>query len=293
MRTLNCKRMVQMISLYVAGDLVRVREREVATHLAACEQCRRLAQDFSESSSLLAQACTPPEFGAEFYSGIRRAVLGEITRERMRSKPSLFRRRWLYATAFAGVVIAAGVMLQQHFVSTIREAPQGLTLAPQVTGQPRSDQAKGTNSSSSPPLSELPQSPRKPHRLPETLRVKSHNVLALVNPRRRSRQFETVRKSDASDTSQTARDKRAPIAQATPSSTSASTSISPVALESATFSGGSPSSLSGRASASQVLRIEIQTADPNIRIIWFAPRESRESEETNHDQDQHENGNRK
>ena len=290
MRTLNCKRMVQMISLYVAGDLVGAREREVATHLAACEQCRRLAQEFSESSSLLAQACTPPEFGAEFYSGIRRAVLGEITCERMRSKPSLFRRRWLYATAFAAVVIAAGVMLQQHFGSTNRE---GLTLAPQVTGQPRSDQAKGTNSSSSPPLSELPQSPRKPHRLPETLRVKSHNVLALVNPRRRSRQFETVRKSDASDTSQTARDKRAPIAQATPSSTSASTSISPVALESATFSGGSPSSLSGRASASQVLRIEIQTADPNIRIIWFAPRESRESEETNHDQDQHENGNRK
>ncbi len=294
MRTLNCKRMVQMISLYVAGDLVGAREREVATHLAACEQCRRLAQEFSESSSLLAQACTPPEFGAEFYSGIRRAVLGEITCERMRSKPSLFRRRWLYATAFAAVVIAAGVMLQQHFVSTKRE---GLTLAPQVTGQPRSDQAKGTNSSSSPQLSELPQSPRKPHRLPETLRVKSHNVLALVNPRRRSRQFETVRKSDASDTSQTARDKLTPIAQATQSSTSASTSastsVSPVALESATFSGRSESSPSGRASASQVLRIEIQTADPNIRIIWLAPQEPRESEETNHDQDQHENGNRK
>jgi hypothetical protein len=288
--------MVQKISLYVAGDLVGAREREVATHIAACEQCRRLAREFSESSSLLAQACTPPEFGAEFYSGIRRAVLGEITRERMVSKPSLFRRRWLYGTAFAAVVIAAAVMLQ-HFGSSKREAPQDLTFAPQVTGQPTSDQAKGTDSSSSPQLSELSQSPRKPHKVQETLRVKSHNVMALVNPRRRSRQFETLRKSDAADTSQTARDKLTPIAQVTQSSpsasTSASSSVNPVALESATFSGRSESSPSRRASASQVLRIEIQTADPNIRIIWLAPRESRESEETNHDQGQHDNRNRK
>src|SRR3989442_11366067 len=95
MRTLNCKGAAQMISLYVAGDLVGAPEREVATHLAACERCRRLAEDFSESSSLLTQACRPPEFNAAFYSGIRRAVLDEIRRDRMLSKPSLFRRRWL------------------------------------------------------------------------------------------------------------------------------------------------------------------------------------------------------
>jgi hypothetical protein len=27
------------------------------------------------------------------------------------------------------------------------------------------------------------------------------------------------------------------------------------------------------AAAQEMLRIELQTADPNIRIIWFAPRE--------------------
>ena len=61
MRTLNCKRMAQMLSLYVAGDLVGAPERKVAAHLAACEACRRLAQEFSESSSLLTQACAPPK----------------------------------------------------------------------------------------------------------------------------------------------------------------------------------------------------------------------------------------
>ena len=33
--------------------------------------------------------------------------------------------------------------------------------------------------------------------------------------------------------------------------------------------------------------------DPNIRIIWLSPRESREPAENNHDQDPRENGNRK
>src|ERR1700737_2619249 len=98
MRNLNCKRVVPRISLYLAGDLGGASEREVAQHLAACEECGRLAEEFSASSSLLTQACPPPEFGAEFYSGIRRAVLGEITRERRLSKPPLLWRRWLYAT---------------------------------------------------------------------------------------------------------------------------------------------------------------------------------------------------
>ena len=177
MRTMNCKRMAQMVSLYVAGELVGAPEREVAAHLAACEGCRRLAEEFSESSSLLTQACTPPEFGAEFYSGIRLAVLGEITRDRRLSKPSLFRPRWLYATAFAAIVIVSGVMLQ-HFGGAKRETPQGLA-----------GQAKATNSSSSPGVSELPQSPRKSHGLSGTLSVQSHKVQTLVNARRSSRQF--------------------------------------------------------------------------------------------------------
>src|SRR6266849_5138038 len=135
MRTLKCKRMVPMISHYVASDLVGAPERKVAAHVMACEACRRLAEEFWESKNLLTQACAVPEFGAEFYSGIRDAVIDEITRDRVQSKPSLFRRRWLYATAFAAVVIVSGVILQ-HFGRSRRETPQGWALAPHVSVQP-------------------------------------------------------------------------------------------------------------------------------------------------------------
>jgi hypothetical protein len=261
MRTLNCKRVALTIPLYVAGDLLGKREREVAAHLADCEVCRRLAEEFSESRTLLTQACTPPVFGPEFYSGIRGAVLDEIARDRRRSKPALFQRPWIYATAFTVIVIAFLAVLQ-HFDSARREPSRGVALAPPATGQPNSGQ---TGPAGAP----------------------SRKILAVVNRHRSFRQFEAMRKPDES--AQAVRDDRAPREQTAQSSAS----VAPVASESTTLSGGSSSSQSESESASQVSRIEIQTADPNIRIIWLSPRESQEPDATKHDQDQPETSNRK
>lgn len=281
MRTFNCKRMAQMISLYVAGDLAGARERAVGAHLLACEQCRRVAEEFSKSSSLLTQACTPPEFGADFYSGIRAAVLGEITRDRTPSKPSLFRRRWLYATVFAVVVIAFWALLQHG--STRRQTQQAFAFAPQVADRQTADHANGTNSSSAPQFFESPQLPRRSGGARGTLKDQPQKVWTLAKAR--GRQFEPVKTPDLPDTAKMAPGKQAP--RAMPRS-----SAGPTAPELAVF-GLPPSSPTGRASAPQVSRIEIQTADPNIRIIWLAPREPIASADTNHDQNQHQNENRR
>lgn len=256
MRTLNCRRTARMISLYVAGDLVGAPEREVATHLAACDACRRLAEEFSESSSLLTEACALPAFGSEFYSGIRCAVLGEIASEQTLSKPSLFRSRWLYATAFAVLVIVSGVMLQR-FVGAGPGTPRDV---PTVKVQPTSGPTDV-------------RSTRKKHERTGTRSGQSNNVLASANRHRSSRHPEEMRMPDTLVAAQAARNSGTQVGPAMPSITS----VEPVALE----------------TTSQVSRIEIQTADPNIRIIWLSPRESREPAEKNHDQDPRENGNRK
>ncbi len=268
MRTLNCKRTARMISLYVAGDLVGAPEREVAAHLAGCATCRRLADEFSQSSSLLTEACGPPEFGAEFYSGIRCAVLGEMASHQMPAKPSLFRPRRLYAPAFAVIVIVSGMTLQ-HLLSARREPPRDVALVRSAPVQPTSGPT------------EVP-SPGKKHELPGKRHAPSNNVVALASPHGSYRHFASS-KPDALVTAQAARVGGTQIEPAMQSSTR----IGPVALE----------------ASSQVSRIEIQTADPNIieiqtadpniRIIWLSPRESREPAENNHDQDPRENGNRK
>jgi len=245
-----------MISLYVAGDLMGAPEREVARHLAACDACRRLAEEFSENTSLLTEACALPEFGSEFYSGIRCAVLGGIASDQMLSKPSLFRPRWLYATALAVLVIVSGVMLQR-FVSTRREPPRDV---PTVKVQ----------STSGPTEVPSPQNGREPAGRPGT---QTNKVPALATRHRSSRHPDEMRTPDTLVATQATRDSSAQVERAMQSSAS----VEPVALE----------------ASSQVSRIEIQTADPNIRIIWLSPRESREPAEKNHDQDPRENGNRK
>ena len=79
MRTLDCKRMAHMVPLYIADDLGGAPEREVVAHLAQCEGCSLIAEEFSERRSLLIQACARPEFNAEFCAGLRRGVTAQFT----------------------------------------------------------------------------------------------------------------------------------------------------------------------------------------------------------------------
>ena len=263
MRKTNCKRTARMMSLYVAGDLVGEPEREAAAHLAACQTCRQLAEEFSESRSLLGQACAQPQFDAEFYAGIRREVLGKITIDRNVSKPSMFGRlwgrRWVYAASLAAVVIATVTV--QVFRGIARRTSGDGGVTPQVAGVSTPGQTN-TNSSS------RQLSGSAPKALLATTQVRQSNKpFAGTRSRAGRRQIEAVRKPDSEITARTARDIRKEIAPAVPSSVASS------------------------APSSEVSRIEIQTADPNIRIIWLAPRVSQKPDQTNHDQDP-ENGDR-
>jgi len=253
MRKLDCKRMTKLLPLYVAGDLVGEPEREVVVHLASCEECRQLADGFMESSSLLTQACAQPEFDAEFYAGIRRAVLDKIPGEGIVLGPfeRLWGRRWLYAASIALVVIAT--LTLQYFRSAPRQLSTDLVATPRTAGPTT-------------PVKEENPRPR----------------LAAIDSLQRNRRIESVRKPQAPN-SGIARDARREIAPAT-------TSVVSSALQSVALSNQSATSSSAPAYSSKVSRIEIQTADPNIRIIWLAPREPRKSEETNHNEDPHESG---
>lgn len=222
MKYVSCKRTMRQIPLYVAGDLTGAPRGEIAKHLAACEGCGQLALEFRENNSLLVEACAPPEFSDEFYENIRHTVLREMARDDGISKP-LFVRRWIYATAFAITLMAAGLVLlhfrratsgPRQFLAAI--APVSVT----TTTLPRGS------------------TPRRATQKP----IRRANLA-----RSNSRQIDPVRKSDA------------PEVASVPSE---------------------------RAPASEVSRIEIQTGNPNIRIIWFTQAAGRESRDNNRDKDE-------
>jgi Putative zinc-finger len=268
MKTLSCKHAVRLISDYLAHDLSNSEEREVRAHLVLCENCRRLADEFVKSSSLLAQALTPPEFDAGFYSGIRTAVISEIARERESSPFSFLRRRWLYASAFAALVVVGALMLQHAGAFGTRRKMDSAVAS--QSGQPDLAAETIIKASPSPPLAN---SLEKAAKRSETQESVSNRIGRHPTGRPGDRQFAAARERDGSSMSKPVADKRSETA---------------LALRSATNTGTSESE-----AADHVSRIEIQTSDPNIRIIWLVPQSSGASDGANHDQDRHENGNLK
>ena len=275
MKGMNCKRAAEFLPLYAAGDLDAAREKEVASHVAACEGCRRVADEFRESRALLVEAFETPEFGAEFYSGIRSSVLEKISREREPSTPSLvaalFGRRLAYATTFAVALIALALAFQ-HFRGGRRETTPQLAGGQQNVNAPQRDQRRESEASQQLNVKKNEPTPNPT----DTAMIPHTESTRRTTPNRRR---EPMPKTVAHD------DESPLIAQVTPSSIS----VAHEASESASPANGVVSPPAANA-ASQFSRIEIQTADPSIRIIWLAPQKS---EAPNPNEPKNENGERK
>jgi hypothetical protein len=274
MRGMNCKGAAEFLPLYAAGDLDGARAGQVASHVAACGGCRRVVDELNESRALLAEAFETPEFGAEFYAGIRSSVLERISRDREPSTPSfvaaLFGRRLAYATTFAVALIAIALALQ-HF-SGGRETSQELAhKMPRAVDTTKQDQRR--KSEASPQLSAKKNEPTPKPNYAASPRGASTRRPATDHPR------ELTPKAVARD------DAGAQIAQAVPSLANGARAT----VESAPPATGAASTSAATATP-EVSRIEIQTADPNIRIIWLAPQKS---EAPDPNEPKNENGERK
>jgi hypothetical protein len=262
MRGMNCKRAAEFLPLYAADDLDAARAEEVASHVIVCEGCRRVADEFRESRALLVEAFETPEFGAEFYAGIRSSVLKRISRDREPSTPSfvaaLFGRRLAYATTFAVALVALALALQ-HFRGGVRETtPQERRGWPEASPQPNVK-----NNETTPKLTYAATNPRR-----EPTRRAAPDQRREPMPQTLARDGE-----------------RAQLARVMPSSVDGAREAS----ESAPTAVGSAPAAAANA-APEVSRIEIQTADPNIRIIWLAPKVS---EAPGPNEPKNENGERK
>jgi Putative zinc-finger len=77
---MNCKNVEPLLSLYVGRDLEEEHSRLVAAHLQSCTKCALAADEYAGASQLL-QAYEPPFFSDEIYAGIREQVLNKIERE--------------------------------------------------------------------------------------------------------------------------------------------------------------------------------------------------------------------
>ena len=246
---MNCQQVQDLMPLYVGGDLEERRVRLVVAHVQTCETCSDVAREYRETRQLL-QTFVPPAFSDDFYADMRQGVWENI--EKKSASPAfssvighLFRPRlaWALATAALIAVSVVGV----YVISRRSAAPQ-----PVVSHQPPKNQTT--------PDDKLSISSQHDTSAAPSLASSGSNSRRTSVPQLYVRQ----------------KRKMIPDRVNLPA-VSTVAAVSPPAI-SAPEANDLRQPSNGSSDASHApLRMEIQTKNSNIRIIWFAPRDAKSS----------------
>src|SRR2546421_7005647 len=239
---MNCKHVQELLPLYVGRDLEEKRAQMVMAHVQSCVACTGSADEYRETRQLIKQFAPPPVSDA-VYAGIRQRVLREIEQEATapglsRLLDSLFRPRLRWAVATA-LVLAVSVFAL-YFVANRRNNQQ------QVAGSGRT-----LDVPTSPAIREVEALPRP------SPAQKRYPVQGLANTHQFQRRKNSGVAADRSgSTTVNSTGPRSMTAQTLPNENNRSEADAVPAGDSA--------------APEKTLRVEMQTRDPNIRIIWFS-----------------------
>jgi len=241
---MNCKQVEELLPLYVGHDLEDGRAGMITAHVQTCTHCAGSVEEYVEAGQLVQQSAAP-QFSEATYASVRQSVLHEIKREsetpRLRDlllRPFQPRLMWAVSTA----VLLAACALAYYFVASRpnvlhdQKANAVIKLAPDGAADGR-----GPEQSSSPAV--IAGSPD--HRLNPLHKTVKPNLAGGLHSLTMAKNSRKPRLSQPSWHSRT-QDEPAAVPGAVP----------------ATFE----TSISSR----KPMRLEIQTRDPNIRIIWFS-----------------------
>lgn len=241
---MNCTIVEKLLPLYVEGDLAVRETADVRAHLSSCDDCRNLAEEFSASQSRLHNFAVP-EFGAEFYEQIRGAVLTGIN-SRPAARPSFFRTlrplfMWRPAAAFSLALLAlCGALSFGLYRSLLKQDTTLLAI----------EESMGEFS---------------PYEITEAVvqNVKDNSTKGngVVRQQGMTARNNIARQRSVAVRGNARRESSMPQG--------VDTSGSSVA-ESTQSNGGAVEANSTQA----IARMEIQTSDPNIRIIWLGRKPS-------------------
>jgi hypothetical protein len=242
---MNCNRFEKLIPLYVEGDLDTDDLHRVAEHVRGCHSCARLANHYQASQAWL-HTLTPPELDEAFFSELKQSVMQEI--HSRKARPSFFQWfAWQWKPAYAVAVLL--LLLFGALAFYVQSNRQSVSPNPgDFAGQggPTTPQPEPKNA---PPENPAPKpEPEKPETLNENL---ANNTKPQASPRHR----EKAPKVNPTPVN------LAPIVEAQISLRDHDEINAEEMSEFGTF-----------ISSAEMTRIEIQTGDPNIRIIWFAPK---------------------
>ena len=249
---MNCTSVQELLPLYVSRDLEEGRTRLITAHLQTCAECGNLAAEYSETQRLLHEFA-PPAFDESVYAGIRQRVMHEIETEAPAVSAYSFERlfagwfRPQLGWAVASVLLLAVGLFAFYFIAN-RGKDNGAITAGTNEVSPHKPDAIASKSPSTVPSGESNKSGIK-------LATQDKDAQPAKVPNR-------VRRSPMKQRHEAPIGGAPILAANTPPQTLINTQVSPPT------NSFEPEAVQ---SSEKVLRMEMQTRDPNIRIIWLTP----------------------
>jgi len=232
---MNCRRVQKLMPLFVEDDLRPALATRIASHLEWCGKCNWLADDYKESQSWL-RASTPPEFDRALLDSVKSGALAQIAASNQR--PS----RW------------AALALQLNRRQVFAFSAVALMIVATFVIYFYQSKMKDVRRIES--VLKVPDEPPRADQSPDLINAPKPALEASLPPKRSmSKRARHSLKSFARSGRSTEKENRDVARSQAP--------VPPDAQR------PDPSN-----DSKDMLRIEIQTSDPLIRIIWFAPRES-------------------
>jgi|SRR6185503_8886371 len=232
---MNCRRVEKLMPLYVEDDLRPALATRIASHLEWCGRCNWLADDYKESQSWL-RTSTPPEFDSALLDSVKSGALAQIAANRQRhSRLAAFAEHWNRRQVFA--LSAAALIIVATFVVYVYQT-----------------RLKDTGN--------VEAVKKMPDEMPADDRASNLNSATKAAPEAGFPPERSVSKRTRHSLKNFAR-------------TGVPNEREKLDVAQSEAPGPPDAQRPGVSSDSKdMLRIEIQTSDPLIRIIWFAPRES-------------------
>jgi len=233
-KEMNCRRVEKLIPLYVEGDLASGLAQRLTSHLEWCGRCNWLADDYRESQTWL-RANEPPVYDEAFLDNFKSGILQRI--EQAGARPSLlasFLHQWSRRQVLA--LSAALLIIFGALVFYIYRVKLRDTSAPREMIVQRDEVAPPSNKRQQATNAGMAAGAGWSEDGRRKRDIKVRNVSPTVKGKQ----------ADAPLVSKKSRPEESWSVSDEPST----------GLD-----------------LPEMLRIEIQTADPNIRIIWFAPKE--------------------
>jgi hypothetical protein len=240
---MNCTKAEQLIPLDAGGDLQPPEADSLRQHIEACAHCQQIAEEFAASQTWLSEFAAP-SFDEAVFADLRASVRREIEQTESAGErgrwfewllPS-WNPRWAMA-AMAAAIILFGVWAGR-VIRSAQQAPEEMA----VVGVVRPLEGP------KPPIPPPPQPP---------VRIATFGSFNSTKHRQQAPQASLVDQAvnavEAPSTDLTAENPTDQVRAVEPTDGTVLAKAEPVVERG-------------------MLRIEMQTADPNIRIIWFAPK---------------------